>query len=525
VADLKPWQALQPVPLVIERRPQERIQALFLMVALLAGSAIVFAITKLRDYLDGRRFLYLDLCNVRRQRNLEAALERLASLDELTGFLSQEGLRRAVVEQAKKFPGFIQLIIVVNIDHFSSINNSLGRAEGDRVLLHFSQLLKSSLHESVAIARVTGDEFSCAMIGTSESSLRSEVSSLCVKLNDVIIQSTDHKVNINASIGASFLRGSDVEEILYEANIACSVVKACGGRDFQFFGDDRGGTADYLALHRLNQELVAAIHDHRLQLYGQQAWQLTEAGTLPSSYIELLCRICDSCTGDPYWSEDFIRASQSAGSLLLFDRAILGLACKKIHQHWLRHEGMPGAAEIVYAVNITPDTLLANGFVQHIEVLSDTYSLDPHRICLEITEQAALRNLGEAISVVRKLKQIGFKVALDDFGTGMTSLSYLRDLPLDYVKIDKSFIRRLDADRSSLLVIEFVVALSKEIGFRTIAEGVENMPLLLRLQDMGISIAQGYVVTRPKPLLDGGDDWTFLESGASCLEKYLSDVV
>ena len=134
-------------------------------------------------------------------------------------------------------------------------------------------------------------------------------------------------------------------------------------------------------------------------------------------------------------------------------------------------------------------------------------------ICLEITEQTALRNPAEAITTLKKLRRRGFKIALDDFGTGMTSLGYLRDLPLDYVKIDKSFIRKLPHDAASQLIVQFVVELSKEIGFQTIAEGVEDLELLHRVQTLGITIAQGYLVKRPSSLVAPSDQWCFDVAG------------
>jgi EAL domain-containing protein (putative c-di-GMP-specific phosphodiesterase class I) len=153
--------------------------------------------------------------------------------------------------------------------------------------------------------------------------------------------------------------------------------------------------------------------------------------------------------------------------------------------------------------------------VTQLDQQLEQYDLDPNLVCLEITEQVALRNPVQAISTMKRLRKLGVKLAMDDFGTGTTSLGYLRDLPLDYVKIDKSYIWKLRSEATSRLIIQFVVELGKEIGFSTVAEGVEDEELLFELQQLGVSIGQGYLVTRPKPFSARNDDWIFAESGQS----------
>jgi EAL domain-containing protein (putative c-di-GMP-specific phosphodiesterase class I) len=272
-----------------------------------------------------------------------------------------------------------------------------------------------------------------------------------------------------------------------------------------------------LAIQQANQELITAIHDQRLELHAQHSWQLNRGQLLPATYVELLCRIRHPESGKPYWRENIIDAAQFCGSLPLFDQTIVELACANLSELLQRPDGPKAHPELVYAINITPDTLIAPTFVQTLDRIVDSHGLDPRTICLEITEQAALRNPGEAVGAMKKLRQLGFRLALDDFGTGMTSLGYLRDLPLDYVKIDKSFIRKSSQDKASNLVVQFVVELSKEIGFQTIAEGVEDVEQLLELQAAGISIAQGYLITRPRPFLCEAGAWIFGQSGEPVL--------
>ena len=517
---LQRWQATTPMQLVIERQPRERLQALRTIAGLILIATVLLVLVMLRTYAQGRRFRLLELRNQRTRLQTSRDLKKRRNHDELTGLLSESGLLQATVSQASRFTGFTQAIAHINLDHFSLINNGLGKSQGDQVLLTFASRLKETIHPSGAISRIGGDKFACSLIGTSVSALRTEVSSLSQHLNDLKIDINGQPLNITVSIGASLIEDSNHARAMHEASVACSVVKVEGGHGYQFYGDAKGSTSSYLAIQQANQELITAIHDRRLALHAQHAWQLNQGSELSATYVELLCRIQHPDTGKPYWRENIIDAAQFCGSLPLFDQTIIELACSNLSN--LKQQGVgPGAhSQIVYAINITPDTLISPSFVQSLDQLVDSHDLDPSMICLEITEQAALRNPGEAVVAMKKLRQLGFRLALDDFGTGMTSLGYLRDLPLDYVKIDKSFIRKSSQDKASNLVVQFVVELSKEIGFQTIAEGVEDMEQLLELQAAGISIAQGYLITRPRPFLCKPQEWIFAQSGAQILTDH-----
>jgi diguanylate cyclase (GGDEF)-like protein len=503
--------------LVIERQPRERLNALITMAIMGSGASILLTISLLRSYSQGRQVRLLEKRNQHARWQTSRDLEKRRNNDELTGLLSGAGLSKAMDIQTRRFPGFRQAIAHIDLDHFSLINNGLGKGQGDAVLQKFTRHLQAAMHPSAVIGRIGSDNFACCLISTSDSALRTEVSSLSQKLNDLIININNQPLNITVSIGAALVEECQHSQALHEAGIACSAVKVAGGHGYQFFGDAKGTTSGYLSIQQANQELVSAIHEERLELYGQHAWQLNGDPSLPATYVELLCRIKHPTSGAAYWREDIIEAAQLCGSLPLFDQTIIALACSSLKRLMQRSNVSAASTEPIYAINITPDTLITPHFAQKLDQLADSHGIDPQMICLEITEQAALRHPGEAIGAMRKLRQLGFRLALDDFGTGMTSLGYLRDLPLNYVKIDKSFIRKSAHDKPGNLIVQFVVELSKEIGFQTIAEGVEDLEQLLKLKAAGISIAQGYITTRPCPFLPSGDSWALTRSGAETL--------
>ena len=522
---LKRWQGISPMQLIIQRRPDERLFAAKSIGLLLLSGVGLVAVVNIRSSIQHRRFRLLEIQNQRRQKQINRQLEHRRQHDELTGLLSEQGLLQAMDRQAKSFSGFKRAVVHIDLDHFSVLTNGLGRNLGDQALKAFALDLRSHLHPSSALARIGADEFACSLIGTSETSLRSEVAALNARLNDMNVQIEDQIINITVSIGAALVDDAHPEQSLHEANVACSIVKLEGGRGHQFFGDSQGSTSNYLAYQQVNQDLITAIHEDRLELYAQSAWLLDPAEHYRPTYVELLCRIRDRESKLAYWNEKLIHAAHLCGSLPLLDQHILRLSFRNLALLRPRiQQAQPGLGP-TFAINITADTLLSPNFGQSLDSLLDEHSIDPEMICLEITEQAALRDPALAITSMRRLRKLGIKFALDDFGTGTTSLGYLRDLPLDFVKIDKSFINKLDHDKASSLIVQFVVELGKEIGFQTIAEGVEDIPLLLKLEALGISIAQGFVVTKPQPLLNKNNHLFFLKTGEDSIHPAYSESI
>ena len=504
----------EPLQHVVIRSPQERLQALQAILLLLLFVLVLLAVVATRSYLTGRHHRYVDLQLLRKQKRLSRDLQQQECTDSLTGLLSEVGLRRGIREQHARYADFRQLVLHINLDHFAFVTSGMGRSGGDVVLIGLARELRLFLHPSAMIARISADEFSCCIIGTSEAALLSELSELSQTINQLEIAIEGHNpVRISASVGASFIDPADAITAMHEASVACSITKMGGGGGYQLYGESQGATSTYLAIQHSNEELLAAIRDDRIRLHAQHAWSLEQGNRLPSVYVELLARIEDAGDGHCYWSESLIEAANFCGSLRTLDLHILGRAIPAISD--IVKAGVPGCRELVYAINVTADVLLSNEFVTQLDQQLEQYDLDPNLVCLEITEQVALRNPVQAISTMKRLRKLGVKLAMDDFGTGTTSLGYLRDLPLDYVKIDKSYIWKLRSEATSRLIIQFVVELGKEIGFSTVAEGVEDEELLFELQQLGVSIGQGYLVTRPKPFSARNDDWIFAESGQS----------
>jgi len=525
VVPLQQWQGVIPMKLVILREPQERWVIAHVFMALFIAITTIVTGFSIKSYTRLRQAKLLKLRNQRSRIKLQRDLKNSYYLDELTGLQNEAGFHHKILSQGQRFPNFRRVIIQMDLDRFALINNGLGQDFGNKILVIFANRIREITHSSAVIARLGGDKFACCLIGTSTESLRSEVANISDQLNNIKTIVDGQIINIMVSLGAAFVKEDQPYDCLHDARVACSIAKLEGGCRHTFFDTSSKTTGNYLALHRHNQELISAIHDQRIELHAQHAWSLQPDDNFSATYVELLCRIRDQRTNSPYWRENLIEAANACGSLQILDQAVLEIAFANLAALIQRNAGPFLHPQLIFAINITPETLLSPGFSQAIKQLASAHVINPASICLEITEQAALRNPAETAKIMVSLRKLGFRVALDDFGTGMTSLSHLRDLPLDYVKIDKSFIRKLLNDPASRVIIGFVAELSKEIGFQTIAEGVEDPSYLLELQKLGISIAQGYLITRPRPFLCEPEHWIFGQSGKDVVSGFHAEVL
>ena len=517
-----------PLRLEVIREASARPDALA-GIGILAGANLAFLVAALTLHeASQRQRRYAGLSQRRLQRQVQSPADSRSGRDALTGLLSGPGLVQAMPAQLQRYSDFQHVLMHVDIDRFSQVNNGLGRERGDRVLVALARWLELNLHPSSLVARVGGDKFAITLIGMREGSLQEEVNRLHSQLNQLEFAVDSSFVNLSVSSGARLLtpeaelppeaQQNAMQRALEEAALACDVAKLSHRQSCQFFDTGDGSMQAYLALQERNQQLLGAIRDDQLDLFGQHAWDL-EQPDLPACYVELLTRLRDPATGRWSWGEDMVEAANVGGSMGRLDRHVLGLAITRLGGYLRLPEARFIPPEMVFAVNITPDTLLDEGFTEQLLQLLDDHALPAQHLCLEITEQVALRNPVQAERTMERLRCLGVSFAMDDFGTGMTSLGYLRDLPLDYVKIDKSFIRRCQLETSSRMVVEFIVQLGHELGFRTVAEGVETREMLRYVKDLGISMAQGYLTTRPIPFSRPSDGWIFAGNGAAALAQ------
>jgi diguanylate cyclase (GGDEF)-like protein len=492
------WAGLQPLQITAQRRASERHNAMRGLALLLALDGAMLALLLLQA-LRRRRGRLQSLVQGRERQRLRRALEQRASIDPLTGLLNGHGLQAALQRQGREGVGGVRALLQLDIRHFALINNSFGRPFGDRVLIAVARWLEQALGPSSLIARTAGDEFSCCLLGATSGELRSRIQALSSGLQRFDLVVDGRSLRLTVSAGARLLTDSSVDTALDEAGVARDLAKYAGHLGCQFYDEQATTLERLVALQRLNQNLITSLKDDRIALFAQAAWRLTEAD-LPAVYVELLARVHDPGAEEAQryvWSEALVEAATHCGSMPLLDGHVLALSCRSLRQLLRQHPKDAAIGAMVFAINLSAETLLDEEFVPRVQMLLAREGLDPTRLCFEITEQAVVRHLEVVKRAMRRLRRLGIRFSLDDFGAGMTSLSHLHDLPLDYVKIDKTFIGRIGADPASRITVEFVVRLGRELGFEVIAEGVEEAALLDQLRSLGVSIVQGYLTAVP----------------------------
>ena len=470
---------------------------------LLISAAILLVISGQRIQL-GLRDRSNQLRQRQQQRQQQQQQRHSQRRDPLTGQLSEQGLLEGMAEQQRRYPGFHQAVLVVDLDRFSLINSALGRSQADQLLVQMGEQLVKQLPASSLVARLEADRFAAALLSTSDRSLSSEITAISAAMSRFELSLASQPILLTAHCGAMHLTAhqSSLANAVEQAGYSCDQAKRNQTR-LVVHAPQPGAEDPFTNLQNLHQELNRALRRGSVIAYGQPAWRHSPQGWQPA-YVELLCRLVDPEGGKHYWREEFAQAAQFWGTATSFDQHMLdnmGQAVEALQQHG---GGLP--ADLTVAVNITPGSLAQPGFDQQIAELIELYGLPAEQLCLEITEQAAIADLSNTRQLLTRLKRLGVKVALDDFGAGMTSLSQLQELPLDFVKVDRRFVMHLlmpttsASHRCSEAVVRFLVELGRELGFEVIAEGVEQASLIAPLQAMGVDLLQGYLFGQPAPL-------------------------
>ncbi|UWU67369.1 EAL domain-containing protein [Bradyrhizobium sp. DASA03005] len=398
----------------------------------------------------------------------------LTRLDEMNGQLSVRGLPFA--------------ILMLDLDRFKNVNDSLGHAAGDALLRQVAQRLKSALRADDVLARLGGDEFAIIQeAGEDQRACSTELAARIAKLVSEPFLLPGHRVEIGTSIGIAIApdHGSDQEQLLKKADLALYRSKSAGRNCFTIY--DEAMSAELEARNTLEGDLRDAIARCQLEVHYQP---FVDALSGERRGFEALVRWRHPTRGliPP---DQFIALAEETGLIVPLGEFVLRRACADA-------AGWP--ADLTVAVNLSPIQFKeAELFEMICAALADS-GLPPQRLEIEITESVLLERGSENHAFMERLKQLGVELALDDFGTGYSSLSYLTAFPFDKIKIDKSFIRNLTQQPRSSAIISSIVTLARGLDMSVTAEGVETREEFDRLKALGVNFAQGYLFGRPHPI-------------------------
>ena len=432
--------------------------------------------------------------DVSAERSMQRKIEYQAQHDSLTGLWSRSAFDyrlEVLVEDALQGEGE-HVLIYIDLDQFKVVNDTVGHVAGDELLKQVATLLQTHTRESDLLARLGGDEFALLMIGCDLAHAVKVAEQLREQLAEFPFAWSDHHFQIGASFGIVVINQELPDpNALSLADLACYSAKDQGRNRVHIYQPD-----DRLLLERRSEmkwvvRVKEALNEDRLVLYSQSLRPLSRD---PASrdFREVLVRLIDE-NDKLVMPGQFIPAAERYDIMHRVDEWVIRKSC-----NWLL---LPEHSGVHLFINLSGGSL-ANRHI--LELLEYTLDRNPglgERICLEITETAAIGNLQQALNYMDRLKRRQVTFALDDFGSGLSSFNYLKTLPVDYLKIDGCFVRDLLSDPVDAAMVESICHISTQMGIETIAEFVEDKALIDWLTAVGVDYAQGYGIEIPRPLI------------------------
>ena len=452
------------------------------------------ALSALSDRRDAPAGQLLVLRDITERKAVERRLEQLAHFDSVTGMpnrqLFTDRLRQALARSARG--GTPLAVLFVDLDRFKVINDSLGHDLGDRVLIQVAKRVSAALRAQDTLARFGGDEF-CVILP--ELAHPEDVAVVATKILRAVarpMRLDDSDLHVTASIGIAVTPqdARDTTSLLIRADAAMYVAKAKGG-DAMAFSSRELATTTSVRLE-LEHELRRALDRQELFLEYQPLIRL-DSGAVAGA--EALVRWAHPHRGTVA-PDAFIPLAEEIGLMVAIDRWVLAEACRQSRE-WTEAARAPRPV----AVNVSPALLNDDAFHDEVMRALQSSRLPPDCLTLELNERAVFSDADLLIvEKLRRLKDIGVSLSLDDFGAGRTSLAQFRQLPIDQLKIDRSFIDRLETDTADAVIVAAIVGLAHTLGLSVVAEGIEHPRQRTTLRELGCDIGQGYLFSKPRRL-------------------------
>jgi diguanylate cyclase (GGDEF)-like protein/PAS domain S-box-containing protein len=442
--------------------------------------------------------LVLVLHDTSELRGLTRQMTYQASHDALTGLVNRREFERRLQEalDSAQTGDTAHALCYLDLDRFKVVNDTCGHTAGDNMLREVASIIKEAVRDSDTVGRLGGDEFALLLVGCPLEKARQIADDVVRSVSDYRFVWKDKIFNIGVSIGIVEIGGGGgaIEDLMNSADSACYVAKKQGGLHVHVYSAREEASARHSGEIHWLQKLQGALRDNKFELYFQPIVH-AQLGGVRGPAIEVFVRM-EGENGQPGAPPaEFIRAAERYRLMPYVDRWVVQTVLSALGRGGLK---VPAGRSV--AVNIAGQTLGDSEFLEFVVECFDHTGASPVDICFEVTESSVVANLDHARRFIGVLHGMGCEFALDDFGSGLSSFSTLKTLPIDYLKIDGSFIRNLAEDTVNQAMVAAMIELSRSLNFRVVAEQVEDQLSLDAVKRMGIDFVQGFVIARPQPL-------------------------
>lgn len=462
--------------------------------ALIIGAIVILAV------------LIAGLCwkMLRYRRDMRAAERQIAYLrdhDALTGLLSRHTLEHRLARMCRTDSGGPHCLLDINVDQFRVVNERLGHARADQLLQALGARMREVFPAQALVARQSADDFAVLLPETGEETATALGQALLTSLEEEALGSGQSVRPITLSVGVASFDDSedDYTRVVRHADCACLAAKEDGGNQVHVWHPDDQRLAEKYGELAWVARIQQALGEDRMVLFWQP---IVPVGGPPfrTVSIEILVRMLPEATGEDDTGEvitaaRFMPAAERYFMTTQIDRWVVTNTLEWMESHPKTVQGLERVN-----VNLSGRSLGDQRFLEFLDRAFRRHARLLPRLCLEVTETALISNLDQVRQLLERLHRAGCRVALDDFGTGVSSMSYLRQLPVDYVKVDGSFVKGIDRDPSAFEFISEINRLGQAMGKITVAECVETEAVHDRLREAGFDLMQGYLIGRPAPL-------------------------
>lgn len=432
------------------------------------------------------------------RRQLENTIKHQAAHDPLTNLLNRETFEIELSDHVYDAMNNTKhhVLCYLDLDRFKLINDTAGHNAGDQCLIQVTALIQSCIRGDDVFSRLGGDEFGLILKHCSQDAALKITRKITNIISDMTFSWDDCDYTLGVCIGINPLDKNtiDAADAIRKADLACYTAKDHGENQIYVYEEE-----DSELIRRQEQtywatRIAEAIDNNRLKLYAQPIVPLKNKDPM-KQHMEILVRLLDE-DNQIIPPNAFIPAAERYKLMHLVDRNVIYQTFAFIHEHSDADEKLTQ-----YSINLSGNTIDDKNIIDYIKETAKEFEINSKYICFEITETAAIRHLQKAKLLIKELKRYGFKFALDDFGSGLSSFQYLKNIPVDFLKIDGSFVSDMVNNNVDHAMVAAINEVGHIMGIETIAEYVENDQIVKKLQDLDVDYAQGYGIEQPKPLI------------------------